>query len=135
VGDLDASLTVPPGAVGEPITVAMQPVTETPPTGGFAVLGQSFAVEAQTLAGAPVTQFSQPLTLVVHYEDADLNGLDENGLQIHYWNETLGQWTPIPTEVDTTSNTLTIRLDHLTLFAVLQAPAAQTSLHLPLVSR
>jgi hypothetical protein len=136
VEELDASLSVPPGAVSEAISVTMQTVASAPPTGGFAVLGQSFAIEAQTLAGAPVTQFAQPLTITVHYSDDDLAGQDENGLQIYYWSETEQQWVAIPTVVDAQANTLVATVDHLTLFAVLHPAAAKEwKLYLPGVSR
>jgi len=135
VGDLDTSLSVPPGAVSEPISLTMQSQAEAPPTGGFSVLGQSFAIEAHTLAGDPVTQFAQPLTIVVRYSDDDLDGQDEQGLQIHYWNEAQGQWVAIPTVVDAQANTLTAEVDHLTVFAVLQRVDRGWWLYLPKINR
>jgi hypothetical protein len=135
VGDLDASLTIPPGALDEAVTLDMHAVAETPPTGGLAVLGQSFRIEARTLAGAPVTQFAAPLTLVVHYDDERVAGIDENALQIFYWDEGRGAWVAIPTTVDAAANTLTAQLDHLTLFAVLYKPAAEQKLYLPRINR
>ena len=131
VAGLDTSLSVPPGAVSEPIRVTIQTVADAPPAGGFTVLGQSFAVEVYTLAGDPVTQFAQPLTIVVHYSDDDLDGLDENGLQIHYWDEAMEQWVAIPTVVDPQANTLTAQVDHLTLFAVL----GSSQIYLPSIRR
>jgi hypothetical protein len=135
LGSLAAILDVPPGAIAEPVTVQMQAATEIPATGGLAVLGQGFNIEAQTLSGTPVTQFAQPLTLVVRYSDADVAGLDENSLQIFYWNETQGSWVGMPTTVDAQANTLTIQLDHLTLFAVLDTQTGAPTLFLPMVKR
>ena len=134
---LDTSLSVPPGAVSEPISLAMQTVAvaEAPPTGGFSVLGNSFAIEAHTLAGDPVTQFAQPLTIVVRYSDDDLGGQDENGLQIYYWDEAQVQWVAISTAVDPQANTLTAQVDHLTIFAVLHKPGGAWWLYLPGIQR
>jgi hypothetical protein len=134
VGSLNAELSVPPGAVGEPIGVTLQAVTDIPSTGGFSLLGQGFSIEARTLGGAPVTQFAKLLTLVVRYTDADVAGLDENSLQIFYWDPAQSAWVPVPTTVDAATNTLTIQLDHLTLFAVL-GPGAAPGVYLPLVVR
>ena len=61
--------------------------------------------------------------------------LDESRLQIFFWNEAQGAWEAIPTTVDPVANTLTIQLEHLTLFAVLQTVPQEKNLYLPNVSR
>ncbi len=76
-----------------------------------------------------------PLALVIHYTDAAAAGLDESRLQIFYWNEAQQQWVGMPTTVDAQANTLTVYLDHLTLFAALEAKARNPNLYLPQIRR
>jgi hypothetical protein len=134
IGNLGLTLNVPPGASNEPIGVTIQGMNGLPSTGELSVLGQGFSIQAQTLGGAPVTQFGQMLTLVIHYTDADVAGLDESALQLYYWNEAQAGWVVIPTTVDAAANTLTASFDHLTTFAVL-GPGQAPGLYLPMIVR
>jgi hypothetical protein len=125
------SIAVPGAAISEPIRLTIQAAGSAPDTGGLAVLGESFTIDAYTLAGAPVTHFAPPVTVVIHYSDAGVQGLEESQLQVFYWDTSQAQWVSIPTIVDAGANTLTIQLDHLTMFAVLQA---QLNLYLPQIT-
>lgn len=131
VGDLNVAIAVPGDAITEPIQLIIQPVGSAPDPGGMSVLGESFTIDANTLSGAPVTHFAQPLTVVIHYSDAGLQEWEESQLQVFYWDTSQSQWVPIPTIVDVQANTLTIQLDHLTMFAVLQT---QRNLYLPQIT-
>ena len=136
LNSLQTTLTFPPGAVAQPVVVVVAPVATPPATGGFQVLGQVFAINATTDAGSPVTHFAQPFTLVVTYTDAEVQGIDEQTLTLHYWHEGQQSWIAIPTTVDAAHNRLTAILDHLTTFAVLQGQVSNPAqIFLPLVRR
>ena len=133
---LQTTLTFPPGAVTQPVVVVVAPATTPPATGGFQVLGQVFTIEATADDGSPVTNFNQPFTLVVTYTDAEVQGIDEQILTLHYWHEGQQSWIAIPTTVDAEPNRLTATLDHLTTFAILQGQVSNPArLFLPLVQR
>lgn len=133
---LQATLTFPPGAVAQPVLVVVAPVATPPATGGFQVLGQVFTIDATATNGNPVTHFAQPFTLVITYSDAEVRGIDEQSLTLHYWHEGQQSWIVIPTTVDAANNRLTATLDHLTTFAVLQGAISKPAqIFLPLVRR
>ena len=133
---LQTTLTFPPGAVAEPVLVVVVPAVTPPATGGFQLLGQVFTIDATANDGSTVTHFNQPFTLVVTYTDAEVLGIDEETLTLHYWHEGEQRWVAIPTTVDAANNRLTATLDHLTIFAVLQGQVSNPArIFLPLVQR
>lgn len=77
---------------------------------------------ALNAAGQPLTQFSQPLILVVEYTAAQLaeRGLDEETLGLMYWDG--DSWMSVlPSagcSVDKVNNRLTAQLEHFTEFAL-----------------
>ena len=136
LGTIATELTFPPGAVEEAVVVVVVPAVTPPATGGFQLLGQVFTIDATADDGSPVTHFNQPFTLVVTYTDAEVEGIDEQSLTLHYWHEGEQRWVAIPTTVDAATNRLTAILDHLTTFAVLQGQVSNPArLFLPLVQR
>jgi hypothetical protein len=81
-----------------------------------------------------VTNFAHPYTLAIHYTLDDLNGIDEDMLDLYVWNEASNHWDPLAATLDGVHHTLTVSLDHLSRFAVLgNAPGVY--LYLPLVLR
>jgi hypothetical protein len=124
-------VTFPSGVHDSSITVTLQPLAQIPTTGSFNLLGQGFSITAVDSGGQAVTQFKQSFTIVIYYQQMDLQGSDPAHLVLHFWDEQLQAWQPLPTSVDTTAQTLTVTLDHLTVFAVL----AKQQLYLPMLSR
>jgi hypothetical protein len=136
VGNLQANIMVPPGAVSEPVQFSFAPAATPPSTGGFQLLGQAIEITAMTSGGAPVTQFNQPITLVIRYLDGDVAGIDEAALQLHYWSDAQQTWAQVPAIVDPVNNTITATLDHLTLFAILhERGEAAFNVFLPTINR
>ena len=84
-------------------------------------------------AGQPVTQFNQPLTLVVTYTDTELAalGLNEESLDLVYWDG--AAWvTLLPCagcSIDRGNNRITVVINHFSEFAV----TASARLYLPVV--
>lgn len=136
LGPIETALTFPPGAVEEAVVVMVAPAVTPPATGSFQLLGQVFTIDATASDGSPMTQFAKPFTLTVTYTDAEVQGIDEQRLTLHYWHEGQQAWIAIPTTVDAANNRLTARLDHLTTFAVLQGQVnTPAQIFLPLVQR
>ncbi len=117
---LSTTVTFPAGVYSETLTIALQEVTTPPTTGGFQLLGRVFSLTAEDGAGNPVTHFDQPFTIVIAYDESDVEGMKEEDLVLHYWRVAEGRWVYIPGVVDSQANTLTVTLDHLTDFALMQ---------------
>ena len=119
----DEKLTVvfPPGAVTTPVSVTMVNVTAPIVDAGFA--GIAFSIEATDAGGNDVAHFQQPLVITISYNEADLQNAgitDEQSLNLYYWDG--APWVAIlpcaGCQIDTVQNTITVSVDHLTLFAV-----------------
>ncbi|MBI5351758.1 MAG: hypothetical protein HZB50_03885 [Chloroflexi bacterium] len=63
-----------------------------------------------------VTKFSNPVTIQINYDEANIFGWDEQSLSIYYYDPIQSDWFPMETVVDTVNNTLTVQSDHLTVF-------------------
>ncbi|MFN8569150.1 MAG: ELWxxDGT repeat protein [Kouleothrix sp.] len=133
-----ATITFPPGAVSEPITLTYSaPAGPGHPLGGGDRLVRRFTLEAHTLSGQPVTQFLKPYTLVLGYDDATLAalGVAEAGLNVAFWNGSA--WVDLlpcaGCGVDTVNNRVTIVLDHFTEFVLIGGAARW--LYMPIARR
>lgn len=122
--DENLSVTFPPGAVTTPVSITMVNVSRPINDAGF--VGVAFSIEATDPGGNAISQFQQPLVITVGYSEADLQNAgitDEQSLNLYYWDET--QWVAtLPCAgclIDTEQNTITVVVDHLTLFAVRKA--------------
>jgi len=134
------ALAFPPGAVNDPTTVEIT-IHQQPPqtTSGYTFAGKSFKIEAKTGDSQPVTQFNQPLSLTVAYDDNDWQSAgvaNESDLNLYWWNGSSWQGI-LPCDGcshDTDANRIVVRLDHLTEFAVM-AQQALRQIFLPAVSK
>ena len=122
------TVTFPAGVYSETLTIQLEVAATPPATGGFQLLGRIFSLSAEDGQGNPVTHFDQPFTIVIHYADEDVAGMNEEDLVLHYWSVAEERWVYIPGDVDTEANTLTVTLDHLTNFAVLEVPHSRVYL-------
>ena len=64
------------------------------------------------------TIFNELVRLELSYKDADLTGVDEDDLEIRYYNETTGQWEVIGNEVDKKKKVVVGYTDHFSRYAV-----------------
>ena len=93
--------------------------------------------------GEEITRFNPKYTMTLRYTDEELAaaGVDENNMDVIYWNEDEGRWVSLQssiTSVDTTNNVVTLELDHLTEFAHTEAGLAQGPnyyVYLPTISK
>jgi thermitase len=130
-GQTTTTVLFPPGAVSQSVTVTLALTDTGPVSGTLQGVGNAFIITAQAAGGQPVTQFAQPITITVHYTDADVAGMNELDLKIYYWDVAHGVWVPLPTTVDPVANTLVATVDHLTKFGVFGP--AERRIYLPLV--
>ncbi len=122
----DGTFTVdfPAGAVAGDTTVSVAKQTEpSADMAGLSFAGNAISINATDASGNPVTTFAQPFTLVVKYEDSDWQNAgitDEANLNVYFYKD--GVWSPLfpcaGCTHDTVKNEFTLKLDHLTEFAV-----------------
>ena len=133
------TVTFPPGAVPSDTTVNFQLLASPQqPVPNFSFANRVFTLVA-TSNGAPVTQFDQPYTMRITYDDGDLltaRITDPTQLNIVFWDGTA--WIPLlpctDCSINTADHTITVVLDHFTEFALV-GPLPLQSLYLPLVQR
>ncbi len=62
--------------------------------------------------------FDQPVRLELSYKDADLTGVNEDGLKIYYYNENTGVWEIVGDQVDKTKKVVVGYTNHFSRYAV-----------------
>jgi hypothetical protein len=134
------SISFPAGAVGSTTTVIYTPQSaplHSAPAGKAVV--RAFRFEAKAANGQQITQFGQPYTLRVSYNDQMLAaaGVDDPlSLTLAYWNGT--SWVSmLPCQgcgVDTANKVITVVANHFTEFAVFGKSNTYT-VFLPLTRR
>jgi uncharacterized repeat protein (TIGR01451 family) len=118
------TLTVPPGAVTDTTRFQFKPLTDTdvisgPP--GLMFAHRAFEATAFRF-GQGVHQFSQPLTITVHYSDADVAGLKRETLRLWYRNSVGEPWAMLGEPARVMSGTHVYTTTHLTQFALFGEP-------------
>lgn len=119
LSDDSAGVTIPGGAASGNLSVSIEPTeTYTAPATGLGVLGgQAFDFTA-TVDGAALTSFSKDVTLTFKYTDTQVKGLKESTLKVYYWSNTTSEWVLAGGVVNPFTNTVTVGVDHFTLFVV-----------------
>ncbi len=119
---LTTTLSVPAGAVTDTVTLVFTPLVTITAPGKLAFAGHAFELDAyrgNTLV--PGFHFSEPVTITLHYSDADVAGLDENRLGLYSLNGSTwqdaacGAYDRHPGE-----NWLAVPICHLTQFALFE---------------
>jgi len=64
------------------------------------------------------TTFNLPVRVQLSYKDADLGDINENNLEIRYYNEETGEWEFIGNEVDTSKKVVIGYTDHFSRYAI-----------------
>ena len=90
------TITIPPGALPRELTFTLTPVS--PPshlTGRSGFAGSGFTLTAAE-NGTPLSTltFDKPAAVTIGYDRDQLLGLEAASLDLHYWNDQTGQWTP-----------------------------------------
>jgi len=129
------SLTIPPGAVTDTTRFQFRPLTDThpiTPPGGLLFAHRAFEMHAFRF-GEQVRQFSRPLTITVHYTDADVGGLKRETLRL-WTREGPGQsWAMLGEPARVMSGALSFTTTHFSQFALFGE--AEYRLYLPSITR
>jgi hypothetical protein len=125
--DNKASLQIEAGTValtedGQPLQyIETLPVAEPPAPPKANVIGLAYDFKPN---GA---RFEPPLTMTIHYDQSSIpDGVAETDLVIAYFDTKTNNWIELESVVDPTTNTITAKVSHFTLFAVL-APSPAPS--------
>ena len=112
------TIQIPAGAVTETITLHYIPL---PPPDLPEIVRPliHFKLEAENEKDEPVTHFLQPITIIYHYSDIEIQGIIESTLQMYWQNTTIGGFYPLSGDTNPATNTITISLDHLSSFMTL----------------
>ena len=109
--------------ISEPVTIIVRNVTTPPedvepPPGTLEVLGNYVEITASE------TDISVNATIRVYYtpEQLEAAGLDEDTLEIHYWDATLGEWVSVESHVNTIEHYVWAIIDHLSIWAIMGQP-------------
>lgn len=138
--DESTEVTVPAGAVSEEATFLLFPQpSPSQETGILDFAGNSFELTAWD-ANGPITTFTEPLTVTLHYVEASLGVIPENSLALYYWDESHSSWLDAVTTCpdgeytrDLEEDWLSVPICHLSEFALMGFETAW--LYLPLVTR
>jgi predicted outer membrane repeat protein len=127
---LTTTMVLPSGLVTTSTTIIFNNlntdvITQTPP-GGLMFISKLFDIDAflGSIQLHNIT-FTRPVTLVLHYSDADVAGIDEHSLRLYRFETSLNDWRPIgfrrgeSQELDVDNNTLTVVLFGFSRFAKL----------------
>jgi hypothetical protein len=140
---ITTTIDVPAGAVAEDTTLLYMPAVapaEWFDSSGLRFAGQAFTMGAY-VGGNPVQgfTFSAPVTVTMHYNEADIVGMKEESLVLQLWEG--GEWidaattcTPASAYVrNTAENWLAVPICHLSYYALAAEPPY--TMYLPIVMR
>jgi hypothetical protein len=106
--DNKVELKIPPGALSSETMISIQPATNT----GKGGVGKSYSFEPSGI------QFQQPVQLVLHYTDEELDGDSPQWMAISYQDEK-GVWYRLrKVSLDTSAKTITGDINHFSLWAL-----------------
>ena len=116
--DTNAVMNIPTGTTA--LTAAGAPITQisfihdaTPPAfaAGAGMIDQAYDITPNGIT------FSPAVTLKFTYYNLPA-GMDPGSLQICYYDTTKNAWVIVPSTVDTTTNTISAQISHLTVYAI-----------------
>jgi hypothetical protein len=133
-------ISFPAGAVNGNTTILYSPQNapnHAVPAGQGVI--RAFRFEAKSASGQPVTQFAQPYTMQISYDDQLLAAAgvqDPSTLTLVYWNGSawVNMFPCQGCSVDTTNKVITVVADHFTEFALLGKSSTHT-IFLPLTTK
>ena len=119
------------------VTFTATPSATLPSQKGDKPLWYGYDFSVTEPDGTQVITFNSDITISFPFTDAILTdkGLTEDDLTLKYYNETTGEWEQVATiAIDRDNNTVTISIDHFTVFAITTdvadttAPSAPTGI-------
>jgi len=133
LGD-EVSLVIPPGSLAQDTPISIEKIAN-PPTGdadGMNGFGQAY----RFLPAGTVFAQDRPAMMTMRYDGAALAAkqLNANRLQMAYFDEGLGRYVNVANQVDTTTNTITSRVEHFTVYMPVAQAAIAAGNPAPLVA-
>ncbi|MDI6704480.1 MAG: T9SS type A sorting domain-containing protein, partial [bacterium] len=137
--DGNTKLKFGPNSLGENVWVIIDPnpIGDIPsgPTGYYRIGDSIVEIKVYNSAGAPITDFNNPVTLILHYPDVDQDGIVDGSLPpIHELSLKVfklinGAWVEMPgSKVDPEVNTVSVPLTHLSVYILMGQPGAAAKL-------
>jgi hypothetical protein len=138
------TITVPPGAVSQTITLILSPAPEPsqPALPTLRYANHAFDLDAwkgrQLLPGFV---FTEPISIGINYTDVDVLWVYEDTLRLYYWDG--GTWVDAASTCspsssysrDLVQNTLNVETCHLTEYNIQGGPIPSSLVYLPLIFR
>jgi len=136
-----AKIVLPAGALTANAVITISPTAKAeiaasmPAPSGRNIIG-NYAYNFTAVSGLNimVNTFEKALSLTFTYTNEQAEGINEEALKVHYWNETSNAWVALAdSAVNATNNTVTATTAHFTYFAILgsqaeeETPATPTS--------
>jgi hypothetical protein len=126
-------LTIPDDALNADATFIMSGLVTAEivdeigiPDGFRAVSGYTYELKALLDVSTSQESFDAPITLTLHYNSSDISHIQESSLVIYHYKD--DEWTPLPCEVNASTNTITCTTDSFSLFALMgEASSSGTS--------
>jgi hypothetical protein len=117
--DKSAAVNIPSGAISGTASASLAPTTSysAPPSSLTVVGNQAFNFEVKS-GQTIIKNFSKKITLTFKYTESQITGLDESSLKVQYFDTSQNKWLALTGSLDTANNTITVTLDHLTLFII-----------------
>src|SRR3989344_3849990 len=98
--------------------------SQKPPPSGKSFVGKLYDFNFFTTSGSAVSTLSSAPTLVMHYLDSDVSGLNESTIAPYRRGENDSSWSLISgSTVDTAANTITFATSTFSSFGIFGAPA------------
>jgi hypothetical protein len=99
----DVSLSIPANAYGKDYEIAVTELAPIALPSQLASAGHGFVLQARSLAGGAITSFNQDISIQVHFDMSDTQGIQLDTLSLYAWNTALSTWVPLPTSISPAS--------------------------------
>ena len=128
-----AKVVLPAGALTANAVITISPTAKAeiaasmPTPNGKNIVG-NYAYNFTAVSGlnTAVNTFQKALTLTFTYTNEQAEGLNEETLKVHYWDEALSQWVVLEDNaVDTINNIVTATTTHFTYFAIIEGQSSE----------
>jgi hypothetical protein len=123
--DIASSLTVTIAATALDSSAAAPSLQNK--AAGQQVLGSVYELNCSTEAGTSGLNLQKSVTVTLSYSAANIAGINEDLLDVYYYNETTKTWVPMKGTVNKNNNTITFTTTHLSKYAIMTKPDEETS--------
>lgn len=131
-------IQVPVGAVNDSTTLVYEPVIDLAAPTGFVFAGHAFDLKGyRNDVLVPTVTFNVPVTIVLHYTDFDVVGIDEEKLMLRTLDDGATNWVNAACgayDRHLAENWLAVPICHLSRFALF-AEKVEYKVYLPLILR